>query len=124
IVNAAKAAGVSFIAYTSLLNLDGSELFLAPEHAATEKMLAESRIAHANLRNDWYWKNYAAALETGKAMGKFFSAAGEAKVSCAALQDFAEAAAVVVITEGHAGKNYELVGAPALTYPEIAAQVG
>src|SRR5699024_4487909 len=56
IVNAAKAAGVSFIAYTILLNLDGSELFLAPEHAATEKMLAESGIAHANLRNGWYWK--------------------------------------------------------------------
>lgn len=124
IVNAAKAAGISFIAYTSLLNLDSSELFLAPEHAATEKMLAESGIAHANLRNGWYWENYASALETGKAMGKFFSAAGEAKVSGAARKDFAEAAAVVVTTDGHAGKVYELAGAPALTYPEIASQVG
>jgi len=87
-------------------------------------MLAESGIDHANLRNGWYWENYAAALETGKAMGKFFSAAGEAKVSGAARKDFAEAAAVVVTTDGHAGKTYELAGAPALTYPEIAAQVG
>src|SRR5699024_7719036 len=108
----------------SLLNLDSSELFLAPEHAATEKMLAESGIAHANLRNGWYWENYAAALETGKAMGKFFSAAGEAKVSGAARQDFAEAAAVVVTTVGHAGKHYELAGAPAYTYSDIAARVG
>lgn len=124
IIAAAKEAGVSFIAYTGLLNLDSSELFLAPEHQATEKMLAESGIDHANLRNGWYWENYAAALETGKAMGKFFSAAGEAKVSGAARKDFAEAAAVVVTTDGHAGKTYELAGAPALTYPEIAAQVG
>ena len=124
IIAAAKEAGVSFIAYTSLLNLDSSELFLAPEHQATEKMLAESGIDHVNLRNGWYWENYAAALETGKAMGKFFSAAGEAKVSGAARNDFAEAAAVVVTTDGHAGKTYELAGAPALTYPEIAAQVG
>ena len=124
IIAAAKEAGVSFIAYTSLLNLDSSELFLAPEHQATEKMLAESGIDHANLRNGWYWENYAAALETGKAMGKFFSAAGEAKVAGAARKDFAEAAAVVVTTNGHAGKTYELAGAPALTYPEIAAQVG
>lgn len=124
IIAAAKEAGVSFIAYTSLLNLDSSELFLAPEHQATEKMLAESGIDHANLRNGWYWENYAAALETGKAMGKFFSAAGEAEVSGAARKDFAEAAAVVVTTDGHAGKTYELAGAPALTYPEIAAQVG
>ncbi|MDN6740393.1 MAG: SDR family oxidoreductase [Corynebacterium casei] len=124
IIAAAKEAGVSFIAYTSLLNLDSSELFLAPEHQATEKMLAESGIEHANLRNGWYWENYAAALETGKAMGKFFSAAGEAKVAGAARKDFAEAAAVVVTTDGHAGKTYELAGGPALTYPEIAAQVG
>lgn len=124
IIAAAKEAGVSFIAYTSLLNLDSSELFLAPEHQATERMLAESGIDHANLRNGWYWENYAAALETGKAMGKFFSAAGEAKVAGAARKDFAEAAAVVVTTDGHAGKTYELAGAPALTYPEIAAQVG
>lgn len=124
IVDAASAAGVSFIAYTSLLNLDDSELFLAPEHVATEKMLANSGIAHANLRNGWYWENYASALETGAALGKFFSAAGEAKVSGAARKDYAEAAAVVVTTEGHAGKTYELAGAPALTYPEIAAQVG
>lgn len=124
IIAAAKEAGVSFIAYTSLLNLDSSELFLAPEHQATEKMLAESGIDHANLRNGWYWENYAAALETGKAMGKFFSAAGEAKVAGASRKDFAEAAAVVVTTDGHSGKTYELAGAPALTYPEIAAQVG
>ncbi|MGO2654019.1 SDR family oxidoreductase [Corynebacterium casei] len=124
IIAAAKEAGVSFIAYTSLLNLDSSELFLAPEHQATEKMLAESGIEHANLRNGWYWENYAAALETGKAMGKFFSDAGEAKVAGAARKDFAEAAAVVVTTDGHAGKTYELAGGPALTYPEIAAQVG
>ena len=124
IISAAQAAGVSLIAYTSLLNLDSSELFLAPEHKETEKMLADSGIDHVLLRNGWYWENYASALDTGKAMGKFFSAAGEAKVSGAARKDFAEAAAVVVTSDGHAGKTYELAGAPALTYPEVAAQVG
>lgn len=124
IINAAKAAGVKLIAYTSLLNLDSSELFLAPEHVETEKLLAESGIDTVLLRNGWYWENYASALESGKSMGKFFSAAGAAKVSGAARKDFAEAAAAVVTTDGHAGKTYELAGAPALTYPEIAAQVG
>ncbi len=42
IISAAKTAGIGFIAYTSLLNLETSELGLAPEHAATEKLLAQS----------------------------------------------------------------------------------
>lgn len=123
IINAAKAAGVQFIAYTSLLNLDTSELGLAPEHRGTEELLAESGIEHALLRNGWYWENYASAIDSGKAVGKFFGAAGSAQVSGAARRDYAEAAAVVVTGEGHAGKVYELAGAPALTYPDIAAAV-
>lgn len=123
IINAAKQTGVKFIAYTSLLNLDTSELGLVPEHQGTEKLLADSGIDHAVLRNGWYWENYASALDSGKAAGKFFGAAGDAKVSGAARKDYAEAAAVVVTGEGHVGKVYELAGAPALTYPKIAAEV-
>lgn len=123
IINAAKTAGVQFIAYTSLLNLDTSELGLAPEHRGTEELLAKSGIDHALLRNGWYWENYASALDSGKAVGKFFGAAGSARVSGAARRDYAEAAAVVVTGEGHAGAVYELAGSPALTYPGIADAV-
>ncbi len=40
VINAAKAAGVKFIAYTSLLHADKSPLGLHVEHVATEKALA------------------------------------------------------------------------------------
>lgn len=123
IISAAKTAGVQFIAYTSLLNLDTSELGLAPEHRDTEELLGKSGIDHAVLRNGWYWENYASAIDSGRAAGKFFGAAGSAKVSGAARRDYAEAAAVVVTGEGHSGKTYELAGSPALTYPEIAEAV-
>ncbi|BAU95726.1 nucleoside-diphosphate-sugar epimerase [Corynebacterium suranareeae] len=124
VINAAKAAGVKLIAYTSLLNLETSELALAPEHAATEKLLAESGIDHALLRNGWYWENYATSIDAAKATGKFFGAAAGAKVSGAARKDFAEAAAVVITSENQAGKVYELAGRPALTYPEIGDGIG
>lgn len=123
IINAAKAAGVTFIAYTSLLNADTSELGLAGEHIATEKFLTQSGIDHALLRNGWYWENYASALDSGKAVGKFFGAAGEATVSGAARRDYAEAAATVITSENQAGKVYELAGAPALSYQGIADEV-
>lgn len=124
IINAAKTAGVQFIAYTSLLNLDTTELGLAVEHRGTEQLLADSGIGHALLRNGWYWENFRSALDSGRATGKVFGAAGAARVSGAARRDYAEAAAAVVTGEGHAGKVYELAGSPSLTYPEIADAVG
>ena len=124
ILDAAKAAGVAFIAYTSLLNADSSELSLAPEHRETEALLASSGIDHVLLRNGWYWENFASNVDAARATGHVFGAAGEGRVNGAARRDYAEAAAVVVTTDGHAGKTYELGGQPSLTYPEIAQAVG
>ena len=124
VLEAAKAAGVSFIAYTSLVNADSSELSLAPEHRETEALLASSGIDHVLLRNGWYWENFASNVDAARATGHVFGAAGEGRVNGAARRDYAEAAAVVVTTDGHAGKTYELGGQPSLTYPEIAQAVG
>lgn len=123
IINAAKDTGVQFIAYTSLLHAETSELGLAPEHRGTEQLLANSGIDHALLRNGWYWENYASAIDSGRATGEFFGAAGSAQVSGAARRDYAEAAAVVVTSENQAGKIYELAGSPSLTYQGIADAV-
>ena len=57
VINAAKTAGVKFIAYTSLLHADKSPLGLADEHIETEKMLADSGIVYTLLRNGWYTEN-------------------------------------------------------------------
>jgi len=53
VIEAAKAAGVQHIVYTSLLNAPNSTLGLAPEHVETEKLLAASGIGHTVLRNNW-----------------------------------------------------------------------
>lgn len=124
VLEAAKAAGVAFIAYTSLVNAETSELSLAPEHRETEALLASSGIDHVLLRNGWYWENFASNVDAARATGHVFGAAGEGRVNGAARRDYAEAAAVVVTTDGHAGKTYELGGQPSLTYPEIAQAVG
>jgi len=119
IVDAAKATGVTFIAYTSVLHAATSPLLLAGEHKATEDLLAASGIDHALLRNGWYWENYASAVGTAAATGTLVGSAGTGRVAGAARADFAEAAAVVLTTDGHAGAAYEL-GGQRLTYPELA----
>ena len=48
-IDAAKAAGVGFIAYTSILRADSSPIGLAPEHRETEAAIKASGIPHAFL---------------------------------------------------------------------------
>ncbi len=124
VIDAAKAAGVGFIAYTSLLKAANSPLGLAAEHKVTEEALAASGLPHAVLRNGWYSENIAGTAPKAVQMGQHFGAAGEGKFSTATRNDYAEAAAVVLTTEGHAGKTYELAGDTGFTLGEYAALVG
>ena len=123
IINAAKSAGVKFIAYTSLLHADRSPLGLCAEHVATEKMLAESGLPHALLRNGWYVENYLASAPPALEHGIFIGAAGEGKIAAAPRADYAAAAARVMREEGHAGKVYELAADSAWTLSELAAEL-
>ena len=54
VIEAAKAAAVELIAYTSVLRADSSTLPIAGEHRATEELLRASGIPCAILRNGWY----------------------------------------------------------------------
>lgn len=123
VINAAKAAGVKFIAYTSLLHADKSPLGLHVEHVETENMLADSGIPYALLRNGWYTENYLASAPAALAHGVFIGAAGEGKIASATRADYAAAAAHVISTDGHAGKVYELAGDSAWTLSELAAEL-
>ncbi len=123
VINAAKAAHVKFIAYTSLLHADTSPLGLADEHVATEQMLAESGIAHALLRNGWYTENYLASAPAALEHGVFIGAADEGKIASATRADYAAAAARVISEDGHAGKTYELAGDAGWTLSQLAAEL-
>ena len=123
IINAAKAAGVKFIAYTSLLHADKSPLGLHVEHVETEKMLADSGIPYALLRNGWYTENYLASAPAALEHGVFIGAAGEGKIASATRADYATAAARVIAEEDHAGKVYELAGDHGWTLGELAAEL-
>jgi NAD(P)H dehydrogenase (quinone) len=120
-VAAARAAGVGFIAYTSIAHADTSTLLLAQEHRATEQLLAGAGVPHALLRNSWYTENYTGQLPVHLEHG-ITGAAGDGAVSAATRADYAAAAAAVVATDGHAGAVYELGGAP-FTMTELAQVV-
>ena len=123
VIEAAKQAGVRWIVYTSLLHAADSSLSLAGEHVETEQALKDSGIPHTILRNGWYTENQAGAIAGALAAGAFVGSAGEGRISGASRQDFAEAAASVVLDEKHIGKVYELAGDEAYTLTDFAAEI-
>jgi NAD(P)H dehydrogenase (quinone) len=117
-IDAAARAGVAHLVYTSGPKATTSRMILMADHGATERALAESGLAHTVLRNGWYVENYTGQVATYLEHG-MVGAAGEGLVSIAPRSDYAEAAAVVLTTDGHEGKVYEL-GGEAFTLAGIA----
>jgi len=123
VIDAAKAAGVKLIAYTSLLHADTTQMVLAQDHQATERALRDSGVPFTLLRHGWYAENYTGTLGQVLGAGVMLGAAGEGRVSPALRADFAEAAAIVLTSEDQAGKIYELAGDDALTLTDLAAEI-
>ncbi len=124
VIEAAAAAGVSHLVYTSAPHVDTADFVLAPEHLATEQLLAASGLTTTVLRNNWYHENYAPTLATARDHGVLATSAGEGRTASAARADYAEAAAAVLLEDGHAGATYELAGDVAWTQSELAAALG
>ena len=123
VIAAAQKAGIQWIVYTSLLHADTSSLSLAPEHISTEKTLKESGMAYTILRNGWYTENYAVSIPGAIQAGAFMGAAGNGKISSVPREDLAEAAVVVLTSNGHQGKTYELAGDQAYTLTDLAVEI-
>lgn len=122
VIDAAKAAGVAQLVYTSASKASTAEDFaLAADHKATEEAIAASGVPAVILRNDWYTENYAADLARAASTGVIASSAGDGRVASAPRADYADAAAVVLLDGGHLGEVYELAGDTAWNFDELAA---
>ena len=122
-IDAAVAAGVKRIVYTSAPHATTSHLILAPEHKGTEELIAASGIPATILRNGWYTENYAGSIPQVTATGELVSSVGDGRVASASRKDYADAAAAVLTTEGHEGKVYELSGDVAWNQQDLAAAI-
>jgi NAD(P)H dehydrogenase (quinone) len=121
VIEAAKAAGVALLAYTSA---PGSlTAALADDHRATEQVLLASGLPYSLLRNGWYHENYTENLAPVLEHNAVVQAAGDGRVSSAARADYAAAAVAVLTGEGHENTTYELGGDEAWGFAEYAAEL-
>lgn len=122
-IEAAKAAGVRQIAYTSFVGVGpGNPAISAIEHAETEAMLRESGVPFTILRDSQYADAIAEfALPGALAMGEWISSAGDGKVALVARDDCVACAVAVVSTPGHENRIYDITGPELLSFGDCAA---
>jgi NAD(P)H dehydrogenase (quinone) len=122
VIDAAGAAQVQRIVYTSLLKADSTTLPIAAEHVATEEALRTSGLPFTVLRNGWYTENYTGQLAQYLAGGAVLGATAGGRVSAATRADYAAAAVTALTADEAVGAVHEL-GGPAFTFDELAAAV-
>jgi NAD(P)H dehydrogenase (quinone) len=123
VIEAAGAAGVELLAYTSVLGGPKATFAIAEPHIATERILGESGLSNVLLRNGWYNENYTGALPLTLKTGAVVGCSGNGRVATASRADYAAAAATILAGDGHEGAAYELSGDTAWTLEEYAAEV-
>ncbi len=122
VIEAAAAAGVQRIVYTSIAHADTSTNPLAEEHRGTEEVLRGAGVPATVLRNSWYVENYTSQIETYLATGEILGAAGDGRVSIAPRADYAVAAAAALLADDEDTVVREL-GGPGVTLADLAAAV-
>ncbi len=119
-VDAAAAAGVEHVVYTSFYGAARDAVFtLARDHWATEQHIASSGMAYTFLRDNFYMDVLPFfAGEDGIIRGP----AGTGKVAAVARADIVRVAATILSDPPpHANRTYNLTGPQSLTMTEIAA---
>ncbi|WP_354699901.1 Quinone oxidoreductase 2 [Paraconexibacter sp. AEG42_29] len=123
-IDAAVAAGVTAIAYTSVGNpSDSNPAAVAADHRATEDHLRASGVAWTFLRNSIYTEMLVDGARAALANGTYLVNEGDGATSHVARADCAAVAAAVLLATGdaHANKAYDVTGPAALTATERAA---
>lgn len=123
-VDAAAAAGVRHIVYTSFLNASPTATFtLARDHWETEQHIIASGLDHTFLRDNLYAE---VLVDFVGPDGVLRGPGGGGAVSCVSRQDVAAVAATILtgLAAGdtkHVGAAHDLTGPAALTLTELAA---
>ena len=121
-IDAAVAAGVRSIAYTSIVNpSDSNPGAAAADHRATEERIRVSGAAWTFLRNSIYAEMQAGPGAAALASGTLLTNAGDGRTAYVSRADCATVAAAVLASDGHDGKAYDVTGPEPLGARDLAA---
>ncbi|KAG4107271.1 NAD(P)-binding protein [Neocallimastix lanati (nom. inval.)] len=122
IVDNARKAGIKHIVYTSIANPENSDFGHENVHLATEYAIKAAQIPYTFLRNTFYLAFFLVQKDLKRAVdsGIFYSLSKGRKINLVTRENMARAAAVVLTSEGHINKTYEITAPKAYSYKEIS----
>ncbi len=119
-INAAVAAGVERIVYTSFLSAAPLATFThAREHYLTEQRIRESGCRYTFLRPTFYFDRSPRWFSNE---GIVQGPAGNGTITWISRDDLADVAVAVLTGNGHDGASYEITGTHALTLTQAAEE--
>ncbi len=123
-VDAAKAAGVGHVVYTSFIGIDdpANPAEVRHDHIETERLIRASGLAFTFLRDAHYADAMILMAGPGvMASGQWISNAGQGREAMVWREDCALCAVAVLAGEGHAGQTYDVTGPELQTFAEVTA---
>ena len=122
-IDAAKAAGVKHIFYTSMPNPDKSLVTFAPDHLGTEAAIKASGLGYTILRDAWYMDNFMMSLPHNLQGGKWYTATAGGKAPYISREDCALAIAAALASSNTDSRTYTLTGSTSYSITDIASTV-
>jgi NAD(P)H dehydrogenase (quinone) len=121
-IEAAAAAGVGHVVFTSIVNPVAANPVGANawEQGKTEVMLHRSGLAWTVLRFGSFAELQLPPAATAVKNGRQILNFGDGRIVPISRRDCAEAAAITLTTDGHAGATYDITGPEALTQTDLA----
>jgi len=121
-VEAAWAAGVRHVIYTSIVGADPpNPSVVAPGHYFTEQAIRKSGMAWTFLRNSLYADYQVPEATRAIESGKLVHNRGEGRAAYVAREDCALVAATILLQGGHENTTLDVTGPDAWSAPELAA---
>ena len=125
-IDAAAAAGVKHIVYTSFVNVDeANPAIVTLDHRETENLIKASGCAWTMLRDAHYAD--AMILNAGPGFivsGKWLTSSKGAREAMVWREDCVDSAVAVLTQEGHENKAYPITGPNRETFEEVAKMLG
>lgn len=121
-VEAAAAAGVGHLLYTSLPRpeLDNPAL-VAADHRLTEEAILATGVDWTFLRNSLYAELKVGELAGAAATGAYAHNMGAGRAAYVSREDCAAAAAAALVEAAHTGRAYDITGPELLDADDVAA---
>jgi NAD(P)H dehydrogenase (quinone) len=123
-IDAAAAAGVRHVLYTSGVNAGSAlPLVASHEHGATEEAIRDRGLRCTALRNGLYAEFQVAPAARAAVSGRLVHNSGDGRTAYVSRADCAAAAAAALTTGGHEDRIYDITGPELISQADLAALV-